>query len=389
MATCEAYGSESNRLASNKYSETIQQIREQSKDINRKIEETSQEIISIQAEEKDVIDQLNDTDISINQLKQLLADSKRELNSLEKEIQTILAQSKDIQREIKTVEAYAMKRMVALYKLTSVGKMMYLTSAGSICEVISQKKALNRILTNDEQLLEQFAQKIEEFNRLQNRLNEIKKQKHEMETEYLKKLEEISYQKSQRSKLLSDIRSKKNLMLASIDSLKTAANELNQKIIEMQKPTESSSMESIKESSSDMKIPLKSLQNLPVKGKIISFFGPYKNPEFNVMNFQSGIDIRAERGEPVRSAESGVVLYSSWFKGYGNMIILDHENGYYTVYAYLEDIFTKKDARVLKGDVIGTVGDSGSMIGPALHFEVRYHGKPIDPVKWLKKGVSG
>ena len=125
---------------------------------------------------------------------------------------------------------------------------------------------------------------------------------------------------------------------------------------------------------------------MPVKGRIISFFGPFKNKKFNVINFQSGIKIKADRGEPIRSVSGGHVLYASWFKGYGNMIIIDHGDSYYTVYAHLQELFKKKGDRVNTGEDIATLGDAGSMIGPVLHFEVRHHGKPENPLAWLKKG---
>jgi len=128
------------------------------------------------------------------------------------------------------------------------------------------------------------------------------------------------------------------------------------------------------------------LLNMPVKGNIVSFFGPYHNPKFNVVNFNSGIVIQADRGEPIRAVHDGKVLYSSWFKGYGNIIIIDHGDSYYTVYAHAEELFAAKGARVEKGEVVATVGDTGSLIGPSLHFEVRHHGRPVDPLKWIKKG---
>ena len=96
---------------------------------------------------------------------------------------------------------------------------------------------------------------------------------------------------------------------------------------------------------------------MPVKGRIISFFGPFKNKKFNVVNFQSGIKIKADRGEPVRAVSDGHILYSSWFKGYGNMIIIDHGDSYYTVYAHLHELYKKKGDRVNTGEDIATVGD--------------------------------
>jgi murein hydrolase activator len=67
------------------------------------------------------------------------------------------------------------------------------------------------------------------------------------------------------------------------------------------------------------------------------------------------------------------------------MLIIDHGDHYYTVYAHLEEVFKIKGDRVEKDEVIATVGDSGSLMGPGLHFEVRHHGKPMDPLQWIKK----
>jgi septal ring factor EnvC (AmiA/AmiB activator) len=130
----------------------------------------------------------------------------------------------------------------------------------------------------------------------------------------------------------------------------------------------------------------KGLLIMPVKGRIISLFGPYKNRKYNTTNFRSGIDIKAEKGEPIRSVFKGRVLFADWFKGYGNMIIVDHSNNYYTIYAHLEETFKSKGDAVQTGEVIATVGDTGSLEGAKLYFEVRHHGKPENPLKWLKKG---
>ena len=125
---------------------------------------------------------------------------------------------------------------------------------------------------------------------------------------------------------------------------------------------------------------------MPVKGNIKHFFGPYKNSKYNVVNFRSGIVIQADQGEPIRAVFDGKILYASWFKGYGNMIIVDHGDNYYTVYAHAEELFASKGDIVDKGEVVATVGDTGSLSGPSLHFEVRHHGKPVNPLKWIKKG---
>ena len=125
---------------------------------------------------------------------------------------------------------------------------------------------------------------------------------------------------------------------------------------------------------------------MPVKGKIISLYGAYKNRKYHITNFRSGIEIKADRGTPVRSIFGGRVIYAGWFKGYGNMIIIDHGANFYSVYAHLEELFASKGDMVNSGQVIATVGDSGSLTGPRLYFEIRHHGKPENPLQWIKTG---
>ena len=82
---------------------------------------------------------------------------------------------------------------------------------------------------------------------------------------------------------------------------------------------------------------------------------------------------------------AGHVVYTGWFKGYGNLIILDHGNDYYTLYAHVAEILVKEGDDVRQAQRIATVGETGSLAGPRLYFEVRYQGKPQDPEQWLRQ----
>ncbi|MFC1825912.1 murein hydrolase activator EnvC family protein [Thermodesulfobacteriota bacterium] len=172
--------------------------------------------------------------------------------------------------------------------------------------------------------------------------------------------------------------------MAAIESLKQAARNLDRVVKSLSKAAVLP--EQTKKTAPKSFTSLKGLLNMPVKGKITCFFGPYTNEKFGVVNFRSGVIIKAERGEPIRAVHNGRILYASWLKGYGNMIIIDHGENYYTVYAHAEELFASKGNTIEKGEVVATVGDTGSLVGPGLHFEVRHHGKPVNPLKWIKAG---
>jgi septal ring factor EnvC (AmiA/AmiB activator) len=195
---------------------------------------------------------------------------------------------------------------------------------------------------------------------------------------------EMKREKGRRAELLEQIRQDKSLQLASIASLRDAADELERTLEGLKNqivPGPASAEADIQDFGER-----KGLLPMPVRGKIVTRFGKFRNSRFNVVNFRSGIDIRSDRGEPIHAVGAGRVLFSEWFKGYGNMIIVDHGFSYYTVYAHAEELFKQKGESVETGEVIATVGDTGSMIGPSLYFEIRHHGKPLDPSEWLDAG---
>ena len=123
----------------------------------------------------------------------------------------------------------------------------------------------------------------------------------------------------------------------------------------------------------------------PTQGRIVTAFGAQVHPRFGTRTFRNGVDIEAAEGKDVAAVYAGHVIYTGWFKGYGNLIILDHGHEYYTLYAHIAEIETKEGDDVRQGQRIGTVGDTGSLAGPRLYFEVRYQGKPQDPVEWLRQ----
>lgn len=122
----------------------------------------------------------------------------------------------------------------------------------------------------------------------------------------------------------------------------------------------------------------------PTEGRIVVSFGAQVHPRFGTRTVRNGVDIEAAEGKDVFAVYAGQVIYTGWFKGYGNLIIVDHEHEYYTLYAHMAEIAVKEGDQVRQGQRIGTVGDTGSLEGPRLYFEVRHQGRPQNPEQWLR-----
>ena len=122
----------------------------------------------------------------------------------------------------------------------------------------------------------------------------------------------------------------------------------------------------------------------PAKGTISARFGKQKHPQLKTITENLGIEIKARRGDPVIAVADGTVQSITWQRGRGNIIILNHGNGYYTVYTNLQDILVDMNEPVRGNQRIGTVGESGSLHGPVLNFQIWKNTKNLNPEDWLK-----
>ena len=121
----------------------------------------------------------------------------------------------------------------------------------------------------------------------------------------------------------------------------------------------------------------------PLKGKINSKFGYRKDPFRSKFGFHSGIDIDAKYGEPVVVTADGTVSKAGWHHSYGKTVIVNHQDGYETLYGHLSAVTVKEGQKVTVGEVIGKAGSTGRSTGTHLHYEVVQNGKRIDPSSYL------
>ena len=348
--------------------------------IARQIREENQKVKKFSRQEMQIIDGLNEIDMALNRARITARNLRRNASAIAQEIERTQARIAELNNSMKKTRNYAGKRLNALFRMHMMGRLEMAGPPSSLFDFVTTQNALKNVVISDFALLDKQARDIKELKGLEQNLNS----QHKLESNLQKQLaDEIEIRKKEarkKKKILQDIRQRKSLSLAAMNSLKASSHALNQTISAMAPPAGSSR---VKTSFDGQKGRLQS----PVKGKVISNFGTKRKGDYNAFTFQSGIDIKAERGTPVKNVFNGEVMFAQWLKGYGNLMIIDHGNNYYTLYAHLEELYKKKGERVDTGKIIGTAGDTGSIKGPCLHFEVRHHGKPVDPLKWLKKGA--
>jgi septal ring factor EnvC (AmiA/AmiB activator) len=118
----------------------------------------------------------------------------------------------------------------------------------------------------------------------------------------------------------------------------------------------------------------------PVGGRLIASFGDSRAGAIR----WDGLLIAADRGRAVKAVHDGRVIYADWHPGMGLLIILDHGNGYWSLYGHNEELFKQTGSSVSAGDTISSAGDSGGRSESALYFQIRRSGKPVDPRPWFR-----
>jgi len=348
-----------------------------------KIKEKKNELKVVEGKEQSIFDDLRTIESLVEEKGAELRDIENKqddivinLNSNEKLI-GVLEVKADIQRN------QLKKRVVTLYRLSDTFYLKILFSTSSYIDILKRYKYLKLILNQDSKLIAKFISGQKE---LAEKTETLKKEK-EMLDEITKKVEnkeeEILAEKSSKEILLLKVKREKNYYLRAINELNESAKKLEGLIVKLQKSA-SNSKSSYKEDFNDFK----KILAPPVKGSIISFFGKEYISRFNSYLFNNGIEFSAKSGQDVKAVFGGDVIYSDWFKGYCRVIILSHSGGYYTIYSHLSELLKKAGEQVNRSDTIAKSGDTGSLTGPCLYFEIRYKGRSIDPLEWLEPTVK-
>ncbi len=354
---------------------------QEKQEIRAKIETQEKIVQTFSDQEVSIIEGLNEIDFALNKARIKVSELSTEIVQFGQKIDQLNLDRERLSKEIVQNQAYAGQRLEALYKMNMIGRLDVAGLPTTVFDFFLRQNSMKRIITSDFSLLDKQNADLEAFEILEQELKQEIQAKTALEVELNDQIRINKKETLKKELILRDIRQKKKLSLAAVESLKQAEFDLDNRIRSIREGGGPSFSNASSFSSHKGRL------IIPVKGSVISEYGPSITGDYKSFTFQKGIDIKVERGEPVKSVFKGEVMFAQWLKGYGNLMIVDHGDNYYTLYAHVEEIFKQKGETVDTGEVIATAGDTGSIKGMCLHFEVRHHGKPVNPMKWLRKGA--
>jgi septal ring factor EnvC (AmiA/AmiB activator) len=377
----------------------------QTEDLDKKIDSQSQELKQLRQEidklnkalaskkksEKATLNTLRQLDKQVDMINKLQRGLKRE-RQLKREQIEILQQNIDANSAKIAVmkERYA-RRVVKAYKLGRTRDIEWLLNSDDVNQAVRRNLYFQAVYRAESQLLAELETRIAENTKnqdqLQRRLREVEGNLQEEE----RNARQLSEKKSQKKNQLDRLKKDQSSLNQEMKEKKTAIQKIEKLITDL----EAQKQQRLRELARRRGVSLeqaagafarsKGEMNWPVEGRVSARFGNQKNERLGTITDNPGITIRAPKGKPVRAVMDGIVVGVTWIPSFGNTLILDHGAGYYTVYAHVEDIQVNVNAYVLKDQIVAKVGETGSLDGAKLHFEIWKSETKEDPLKWLKR----
>ena len=308
----------------------------------------------------------NELQLAIN-LQSQLEDQRRETESQIAAIAPRIAREKDFLR----------KRLAALYRLGGLSYVRLLLSIDDRRDPVQAMSMLSFLVSRDARAVTRFQSEREQLRAHTNELADREQKVAAARRIVEQRQRSVAAARAQKERTLLSLRNQGNASEQRLAELEEKAKRLEHLLDVLSRQNGAAAVGT----------DIRSVQGAlawPVQGKIIEHFGKQRNAKFSTVTFSNGLKIAAAPGAEVRSVFAGTVLFSQWFKGYGNLVILDHGNRVFSLYGNLKSPAVAVGDRINAGQALAGVGESEDAHSGYLYFEIRQDNKPEDPQKWLR-----
>lgn len=348
----------------------IDKLQKEQDKLDKQLQQTQKSINAAQKEKKNVSKAIEELDKKLNQAENELAGVEEQLAQLEKQIAVTTMELERASGSASDQKELLKKRVRVMYENGNVGYMSVILNSTSFSDFISRLDFLKKIISFDMDLLNKMKSYRDSVAEKKAQLAAEMSEKEKLKNQIADKKNQVETAKLDREKALKEITSDLKELERQEDELLAQSKEIEKKIIELQ--------------SSSKYIGGVLLWPSPGYYKITSPFGYRNHPILKKKKLHTGIDIAVPKNSDIVAANSGKVIYSGYYGGYGYAVIIDHGGKISTLYAHNNKLLVKVGDEVEKGKVISKSGSTGLSTGPHLHFEVRENGSPVDPMKYLK-----
>ena len=349
---------------------------EEYKRLQERLHEHSRKLSEAQRQESSILGELEDVNRKMGKMEADLRKHRKSLSQTEAEIAALNADMTATKLSIQKRKEWIKRKLRAMHRFGFSGDtVILLLSAADMSQMMRVWKYLESISVYEHGVLTTYNNNLRMLHEKDEKLKVLFAQLKTTAEKIKDKENELGRQRKSKETLLSSVRTEKASHQKMISELREASRRLLDIIRESSKT----------DTYAGTGFPrLKGRLLWPVDGRIAVPYGAQKDQQFETPVFRNGVHIQTSSNSDARSVYEGRVIFAEWFKGFGQLIIINHGDGYHTLYGNLSEIFSRVGDIIKENQVIGRVGTSGVLSGPGLYFEVRYKGKPLDPTQWLR-----
>jgi septal ring factor EnvC (AmiA/AmiB activator) len=352
---------------------------EELESLRRAIEERRERVAEYERRERGLFDAIQFVDEAIRVLSADLDRARREAETARDRLRAFEASSAELEVRLARTKRALANRAVALYKAGELGPLRMIFTAGSLRDRLQRIHTLRRLVRHDQRLLTRFRQEAAALEQARGEAVRAAAQRDDASLRFRTRSAELEQEHRGKRELLLAVRSDRARERAVLNELEAAARALEETLSHLRESPRRRRAEPGDVSFSSLEGQLEA----PVPGPLLRGFGRVLDEEFRTETFRKGVDFAVEIGDPVGCVADGEVRFAGWFRGYGQLVILDHGEDYFTVSGHLDDIGVEVGDQLRSGDRIGRAGETGSLSGPRLYFEIRKGSGALDPADWL------
>ena len=361
---------------------TRQELEDQKQEAQEKKEEAESQMEEVTAEKNSVLDEISELTVQISEYESEINDLNDKIDSLETSISDKEEEIEKLEKETKEKQDLLIERLVAMYEKGQTTYLDVLLSSEDITSLISNYYRIEELASADQAVIDSIIAKQEETENAKQELEKEKNEINETKQEVEQKNESLQNAKASKQVKVASLSEEEKELQASIDEFEEAIKQADEDIKKLTQNTSSSGGSGGYTGSFQgvLEWPLSYSYNI-----ITSIFGNRTAPTAGASSNHGAIDIGVSY-VPVYAPADGKVIIARWLSGYGNYVMIDHGNGYYTGFGHLSGYSVSEGDIVSTGQQIATSGNTGISTGPHLHYEVYIGGTAnyyrVDPLQY-------
>jgi len=348
------------------------------------IKEKKQKSDEAQRKEASVLQELEEADHRIKRRREDFAQVNEKLREKDREIADTNASLHRLRERIVQREGSIRSRLRVMYKEGPNGQLKLLLASSGYNDLQARLASLRWISRREFQLLEGHRADRARLESTESHLLRVRGELRGYQQEIATKLAAVKEERTKKDRLLARVRSEKVMYVKAVGELEKSAQRIEGLIREFEARRKAAASARTAPTGEGL-ARLKGRLGWPTEGDVVALFGRQKHPKFDTYVQRKGIEIRAGHGTVIRSVSDGVVAFADWMRGYGLLAIVDHGEGFFSLYAHASKLLVNVGDSVRGHQPIGEIGDTGLTGESTLYFELRQGGEALDPLAWLAR----